>query len=231
MNSATNIPVEVKKPSRFLSWLKVSLGAGLACAIVTLLGFLYFMSIVGNGPAGTTREADAIVVLTGGEARIPEAIKLLRQGRGQRLLISGVNPITTRRELTSLAPNSKRWFNCCIDVDQVARDTIGNANETRNWVEKRGFRSLIVVTASYHMPRSLAELRRALPDTEFIAYPVKPGNLRLDEWWTHQSTFQLLALEYVKFVSSFSRCLVVQIGRSRAIVESVRQCLNIASDG
>lgn len=231
MNSATNIPVDVKKPRRHLPWLRLALGAIVLAGILILAGFLYFASLIEAEPLTNVQDADAIVVLTGGEARIPMAIKLLSQGKGQRLLISGVNPITTRNELASLAPNSKRWFRCCIDVDQVARDTVGNADETRAWVKKRGFKSLIVVTASYHMPRSLAELRRALPDTEFIAYPVKPGNLRLEAWWTDRSTLKLLTKEYLKFVPSFGRCVAIQIGLSRGLLGGTRQCLNAAISG
>lgn len=231
MNSATNIPVEVKKPRKALSWLKLTAGVGLAFIVFILAGFLYFASLIDETPLNGIGRADAIVVLTGGESRIPEAIKLLRQGKGQRLLISGVNPITTRKELALLAPNSKHWFRCCIDVDHVARDTVGNANETRNWVKSHEFKSLIVVTASYHMPRSLAEFRRALPDLEFIAYPVKPGDLRFDAWWRHPDVFQLLAIEYAKFIPAFGRCLVIQVGLGSGISGSAHQCLNAGVPG
>ncbi len=196
---------------------------------IAAAGFLFFSRMIQDAPVADIQEADAIVVLTGGEARIPEAVKLLTHGKGKRLLISGVNPITTKRELARLAPNSKGWFNCCIDVDQVARDTIGNANETRAWVARRGFNSLIVVTASYHMPRSLAELRRAMPDTELIAYPVTPGTLRVDAWWTHRATLRFLAWEYAKFVPALARCVMTQIGLRRGLVGGARQCLNASA--
>ena len=231
MDSATNIPVQVKKLRMLRAWLKFTLGGAVVAAVMLFAGFLYFASLVQINTIDEIYEADAIVVLTGGQARIPEAIKLLSLGKGRRLLISGVNPITTRDELAALAPNSKQWFRCCIDVDQVARDTIGNADETRAWVEKRGFRSLIVVTASYHMPRSLAEFRRALPDTQFIPYPVRPGNLPIEAWWKHSNTFRLLVREYVKFLPAFGRCLIIQIGRDRGIIGGTRQCLNAAVSG
>jgi len=231
MNSATNIPVEVNRTRRLAGWVRLIICAGFICAALVLGGFLLFSSLISDTPAGEPPEADAIVVLTGGEARIPEAIKLLQQGKGQRLLISGVNPITTRKELASLTPNSKSWFRCCIDVDHVARDTIGNANETRVWIEKRGFKSLIVVTASYHMPRSLAELRRALPDTELIAYPVKPSNLRVDAWWAYKGTLKLLAMEYLKFMPAFGRCVLIQIGINKGVYGGAQQCLNAPVSG
>jgi len=231
MNSATNISVETKKPRRVVRWGRRLLVIGAVFASLVLAGFVFFSTkLVNGGHMADLRNADAIVVLTGGEARIPEAIKLLHKGKGERLLISGVNPLITKKELASLAPNSKRLFTCCIDVDQ-ARDTIGNADETRLWVKKRGFQSLIVVTASYHMPRSLAELRRALPDTELIPYPVQPRNLHVEAWWAYKGTLKLLAMEYLKFMPAFGRCVFIQIGRNRGVYHGARDCLNAPASG
>ncbi len=98
-------------------------------------------------------------------------------------------------------------------------------------MEKRGFKSLIVVTATYHMPRSLAELRRALPDVDFIAYPVRPRNLHLEEWWAYQGSLQLLAMEYAKFVPALGRCVPAEFGRGRGVFGGTRQCLNAESTG
>jgi uncharacterized SAM-binding protein YcdF (DUF218 family) len=226
MESKGDFSAGVKRSSRLVRWIKAMAVLAVAGIALGTIGFFGFSALVNGGTDDDIGSADAIVVLTGGEARIPEAVRLLAEGKGRRLLISGVNPVTTKGELASLMPNSKKWFRCCIDVDQVARDTIGNANETRVWVEKRGFKSLVVVTASYHMPRSLAELRRALPDVEFIPYPVKPKNLHLESWWTHGATFQLLATEYVKFIPSYARCVLVEIGRRKGIQDGARQCLN-----
>lgn len=228
MESASEIPVRVKRTNRF-RWLAMAAIWAIAVAgSLALAGFLAFSSLVNGNGSDDIRSGDAIVVLTGGDARIPEAVKLLSQGKGHRLLISGVNPVTTRSELVSLAPNSKRWFRCCIDVGQEARDTIGNAAETKAWVKQRGFKSLVVVTATYHMPRSLAELRRALPDVDFIPYPVRPRNLHLEEWWSHQGSLQLLAMEYMKFVPALGRCVLAEYGRGRGIFGGTRQCLNTA---
>jgi uncharacterized SAM-binding protein YcdF (DUF218 family) len=229
MEHARDIPVRVKRTNRFLWWGKLGFWVIAAAGGVALGGFLAFSSLVNGDAADNVRAADAIVVLTGGEARIPEAVKLLAHGKGRRLLISGVNPVTTRDELVSLTPNSKRWFRCCIDVGQEARDTIGNAAETREWVQKRGFKSLIVVTATYHMPRSLAELRRALPDVDFVAYPVKLRSLHLEEWWSHGGALQLMATEYIKFIPALGRCILAEIGRGKGIYGGTRQCLNAAN--
>jgi uncharacterized SAM-binding protein YcdF (DUF218 family) len=228
MNSATNIPVEVKRTRR-INLLRLLLITALVTAGLGAAGFVLFSFVIVDGRSGYVDEADAIVVLTGGEARIPEAVRLLGEGKGRRLLISGVNPATKRGELARLAPNSKKLFRCCIDVGHEARDTPGNADETRQWVRDRGFKSLIVVTASYHMPRSLAELRRALPDTRLIPYAVNPSNVHIDEWWAHRGTLRLLVSEYVKFVPAFLRCVGIQVTLNRGLYSGSRQCLNAGS--
>jgi uncharacterized SAM-binding protein YcdF (DUF218 family) len=228
MNSATNIPVEVKRTRR-LNLPRLLLITALITAGLGIAGFVLFSFFIIEARSGDVDKADAIVVLTGGEARIPEAVRLLGEGKGRRLLISGVNPATKRGELARLAPNSKKLFRCCIDVGHEARDTPGNADETRQWVRDRGFKSLIVVTASYHMPRSLAELRRALPDTRLIPYAVNPSNVHIDEWWAHRGTLKLLVSEYVKFVPAFLRCVGIQVTLNRGLYSGSRQCLNAGS--
>lgn len=225
MEGARETPARQNGARRYRPGIKSALRAGTAAGVAFVLGFLAFCSLIMDEP-GAIGRADGIVALTGGEARIPEAVKLLALGNGRRLLISGVNPATTRRELMNLMPETKRLFRCCIDMDKVARDTIGNADETRVWMEKRRFRSLIVVTSSYHMPRSYAELRRALPDAELIPYPVKPRSVDVRAWWTNSVTLQLLASEYVKFMPALARCVFSQVTHSRGLAGGTRRCLD-----
>ncbi len=67
--------------------------------------------------------------------RIAEAGRLLLEGRGKRLLISGVNQTVNRATLLKLSGSKKRPSNCCVDVGYAALDTVGNAAETRRWAE------------------------------------------------------------------------------------------------
>jgi len=60
-------------------------------------------------------------------------------------------------------PEHQRWFECCVDLDYTAVNTIGNAVETRRWALNHGFHSLVVVTSNYHMPRAMLELSHQLP--------------------------------------------------------------------
>jgi uncharacterized SAM-binding protein YcdF (DUF218 family) len=176
-----------------------------ALAAATALGFVAFALVVMRAPEETTAKADGIVVLTGGETRISEAARLLREGRGDRLLISGVNRHTGRQDLIRLSGLEQAQFNCCVDIGYTALNTIGNANETRSWAEAMRYDTLIIVTSSYHMPRSIAELARELPNTTLIAHPVQPRGFNDGAWWLRPRTARVLASEYLKFLPAAAR--------------------------
>ena len=163
-------------------------------------GFYWFVQQMPVVESSPTRNADGIVVLTGGALRISDALDLLSSGHGRRLLISGVNPTTRSYEIARLVPEHQRWFSCCVDLGHSATNTIGNAVETRRWVEDRGFKSLIVVTANYHMPRAMAEVGHELPGVALVPYAVVSDRVKIDDWWDNPATARLLFLEYLKYI-------------------------------
>ncbi|MEM9104235.1 MAG: YdcF family protein [Pseudomonadota bacterium] len=152
-------------------------------------------------PAEVTK-ADGIVVLTGASRRIGQAVELLDGGFAERLLISGVNPATTAGQIQSLTQAEPALFECCVDIDHNALDTIGNAEETAAWIEEHGYDSIIVVTSNYHMPRSLLLLRRANSETEYIPYPIMNNDLRHLQWLQQPGALRGLLAEYVKFLAA-----------------------------
>ena len=95
--------------------------------IVFFGGFVLFVSTIPREEEEFHRSADGIVALTGGASRIADAVELLVAGRGQRLLISGVNPSTTPGELIRLTPELEKLFACCVDLGHQALNTTGNA--------------------------------------------------------------------------------------------------------
>jgi uncharacterized SAM-binding protein YcdF (DUF218 family) len=185
-----------------------------AAAMLLVLGFVLFAGAATREPASQIARADGIVVLTGGEARIAKAARLLEAGRADRLLISGVNRKVGKDEIHRLTGLGAAQFDCCVDIGYAAHDTIGNADETREWVARRGYKRLIVVTASYHMPRSLAELGRVLPGVELVAYPVVPTRFHTEAWWRHLGTTRILVSEYLKFLPAAARLAGVRLLRT-----------------
>lgn len=163
------------------------------------------MQMVPPPEQATPAAGDGIVALTGGAERLSDALRLLASGRGKRLLISGVHPETSERELARAQPDYAAFARCCVDLGRRALNTAGNAVETRRWANSHGFRSLIVVTSGYHMPRTMMELAREMPDVELIPYAVVTDRLKGEPWWRDYDTARLLVGEYVKYVAALVR--------------------------
>ena len=108
------------------------------------------------------RRTDAIVVLTGGAARIERGLELLQRDRAERLLISGVARTVRPRELAERYGVDRALFDCCVDLGREAVDTRSNAEETARWLKKHKFRSVRLVTTDWHMPRARFELSRQI---------------------------------------------------------------------
>ena len=178
-----------------------------AVAIMWLVGLFVFAGRVHDlTPAPEPSRADAIVALTGPSAdRVNMGIRLLELDKGDRLLISGVNREVRRRELRALTPGSSKLFNCCVDLGFEAENTVGNASEIGEWARARGYSSLIVVTSDYHMPRSLLEIRSALPGVKLTPYAVRTPSLGQPDWWRASVSARRMTLEYMKYLAVLGR--------------------------
>lgn len=138
--------------ARFLAFLVILYGLGFALFAVTL-----------GEPATTDApKVDAIVVITGGKGRIEHAISLLAEGEGKRLLISGADPSVRKVDLVHRLGGKERLFECCVDLGSESVDTRSNAEEARRWLDRRGYRSIRLVTSDWHMRRARYEFNRQL---------------------------------------------------------------------
>lgn len=166
-------------------------------------GFLKFTDTVTSyETSAKVKNASAIVVFTGGNSRIDEAVKLLKDGKGQRLLISGVHQKISKKTLQKKFHIEENLFNCCVDIDKQAANTHGNAIETEKWSASHKFDSLIIVTSTYHMPRSLLETQRRLPGVSLTPYPVPTTGFDNESWYKDQLSMNILLSEYTKYVAT-----------------------------
>ncbi|HYW63975.1 MAG TPA: YdcF family protein [Bradyrhizobium sp.] len=176
------------------------------------IGFVGFLSQLRAVEVNPSSKADGIVVLTGGSSRVSDAMELLAGGYGKRLLISGVHPTNERSDISRSLPDNQSLLGCCVDLDRSAVNTRSNAAETRRWARERGFRSLIVVTSNYHMPRAIVEFSHAMPDIELIPFSVIGEKWRDEPWWTSGATLRLLLSEYAKYVAAEVRVRLAALG-------------------
>ncbi|WP_166299374.1 YdcF family protein [Bradyrhizobium sp. 2S1] len=194
-------------------WLRAVIVVPLALGFVAAaVGFVGFLSQLRGVETDPPHNADGIVVLTGGSSRVSDAMELLAAGYGKRLLISGVHPTNDAGDISRSVPDSRGLMSCCVDLDRSAVNTRSNAAETRRWARERGFKSLIVVTSNYHMPRAIVELSHAMPDVTLIPFAVVGDKWRDEPWWTSGGTFRLLLSEYAKYVAAEVRVRLADIG-------------------
>jgi uncharacterized SAM-binding protein YcdF (DUF218 family) len=190
----------------------------LAAFLVLLwaIGLVLFIAQLPESVEQPERRTDAIVVPTGGSERLQEGMRLLIHGLAAKLFISGVNVDTKIGDLVASLPADAEkpptaLVDCCIVVGHAADSTLGNAAETAAWMKAQGFHSMRLVTADYHMPRSLLEFRRAMPEVEILVHPVFPDQVKRSTWWRSPGTASLLIGEYDKYLLALARSAVAGI--------------------
>lgn len=193
------------KPSKRWGLIKFIAFFALLCFAALFGGFLKFVSMITDPVLPSpVPQADGIVVWTGrGGGRLAAATKLLEQGKGERLLISGVNSQNSRENIIELLGISADLDNCCVDLDYAAENTIGNARETAIWSKASGFEHIILVTSAYHMPRAKVEIRSAVGPIRVTPYPVISGET--GKWWNDRKQFDRYTQEYGKLIGSLIR--------------------------
>jgi uncharacterized SAM-binding protein YcdF (DUF218 family) len=175
--------------------------------------FAFAARVARSTPPEEPQAADGVVALTGpSTVRITAAMKLLEDGKARRLLVSGVNRMASRADIRSVAKAPGRLYDCCVDLGFSAVDTIGNARETAAWARAYHFRRLIVVTADYHMPRAVLELKGALPEGQFQPYPVATAELDAHRWWRSGWGARRMVVEYCKYLVILTREAILHLG-------------------
>ena len=194
----------LRSARRLLAFLVIIVGAW-------AVGLVWFAESIprAGDPATADAPTDAVVVLTGGPLRLQTGLAVLEAGRARKLLVSGVHPSVEMTELLRSAHRPADGQECCIVLGYDADNTAGNAAETRSFMQREGYRSLRLVTASYHMPRSLLEFRRALPGVTIVPHPVFPPGFKREDWWTWPGTFALITSEYHKYLAARARSALV----------------------
>jgi len=190
---------------KILRFLRPTLAIFGLIAILWSGGLVWFAEAVQDGSNGGDQTTDAIVVPTGGSGRLEEGLRLLREGFARRMLISGVSKGVEAEAV--IDDDHLDLLDCCIDLGHAALDTAGNAIETAAWMAAQGFSSLRIVTGSYHLPRTMMEFRRAMPNVTLVPNPVFPDHVKVELWWRYRGTAGLIASEYAKYLLALAYLL------------------------
>jgi len=109
----------------------------------------------------TPNKADAIVVFAGSDDRVEAEYKLAGSGLGDFLVISPAS----EKQLKKYEHINGNGFGTRYIIENKARTTFENAVYTRKIVEKHNLQSIILLTSSYHLPRSFLLLKTILTGT------------------------------------------------------------------
>lgn len=170
-------------------------------------GLLWFVACIPETSVEPDRKTDAIVVLTGGSARLERGVALLQEGRADVLFITGVGGDGTLKEVLKHADTpdeeSLGSLRNKIEVGNKARTTFGNGEEVKAWTEKKkNIQSIRLVTANYHTPRSLLVFSHTMPDITFVADPASPKHFSRKRWLSDPNSLRLIFSEYNKYLLS-----------------------------
>lgn len=173
-------------------------------AILWSAALVWFIQTLPSSGTPYTVTTDAIVALTGGNGRVEHGLEALAEGAAPVLLVSGVGRHVTLPQLllAHAKPETRARIRARdgeIVLDYIASSTNSNASETAAFVTERKVTSIRLVTAGYHMRRSLLEFRAAMPNVVLVPDPVFPTEFRRDEWWRHANTRRLMFSEFHKY--------------------------------
>ena len=122
---------------------------------------------------------------------------LLDDGKAKMLLVSGVAPGAGLHDLARRVGEDPGQLASRVTLGHAATTTLGNAEEAAEWVHDHDLHSLIIVTAAYHMPRAMLEMRRAMPEIALYPVAVQPQAMM------RTSEARLLVAEYAKLIAAW----------------------------
>lgn len=183
-------------------WRRGFGAAALLLVAAWAVGLVVFSERVVRLVEPGNQQTDVIVALTGEINRLHTSIDLLKSGASDRLFISGVNTAVQKEYLVQLLDTEASNLNCCIEVGYLAANTRGNAHEIAEWLQGQSIGSVRLVTSNYHMPRSLLEFRRVLPQLTILPHPVDSELVSLHPWYGSVGSFIFMAKEFTRYLAA-----------------------------
>lgn len=182
-------------------------------ALLWIGGLAWFISKLPKEPLSDEVKVEALVVLTGGKGRIEHGLAMLADNVAPVLFISGVESRVTEEKIlhdntTTTVREHIRDTGGEIVIDRIAHSTVSNADQTAAFLRKRNIHRIRLITADYHMLRSVHEFHAAMPELEIIQDPVFPEGFQRENWWKDMNTRHLMLSEFYKYIAVIARDLI-----------------------
>jgi uncharacterized SAM-binding protein YcdF (DUF218 family) len=153
---------------------------------VALSFFLKERARLTSGPISswdTEPKADCAVVLTGGAGRVKEGFDLLAHKAIKKLIIAGVYPNTSLREIFPMLPFYGDLREEDVFLERRSGTTYGNAQQALPIVEALHCRDIVLVTSRLHMPRAYQTFRATFPEKVSIyRHSIVPSQGESGNW-------------------------------------------------
>jgi uncharacterized SAM-binding protein YcdF (DUF218 family) len=139
------------------------------------------------------KKIDAVVVLTGSKGRISEAFKYIHYKNVKFVIISGANPLSSKKDILSHYKKYKKYFNKVI-IENLSTNTVENALEVKKISKKLGVKKFLLVTSCTHLPR-----------TKYIFQKIfLKSNITIYFWKSEENiTFPKIIKEELKYLFDF----------------------------
>jgi uncharacterized SAM-binding protein YcdF (DUF218 family) len=179
--------------------LRFIIGVFSVLFILVIIEGIYFYSILTK--EFSFEKADLIAVFNGDNERTKEGFKLAESGYAPYLTIS---PAFEEKLEIFKKKYGTANSNVSLIVEPRARTTFENAVHTKEIISTHHFRSVILVTSFYHMPRSYFLLRTMLigSNVKISICPVPCETLTGSNWFQSFKGRKLIFNEMIKVWAS-----------------------------
>lgn len=214
-DGAGTIPLRPAPSPRSRLLRRLAFAGLLALALIVLTFVRLGAFLAADDPL---TKADAILVLGGTLADRPlEAADLFKQGYAPRIVLTRGPDEDAVARLRGLGIEIETQFDqnqeilkqlgvpeqALIVPDRIHDNTADEAQTLRALVDRHRWRSVIVVTSTYHLRRSGLAMRRALRGTatRVVLRGSRYDDARPDEWWKRRRDIRWVASELPKLLA------------------------------
>ncbi|ETT72279.1 hypothetical protein C173_14610 [Paenibacillus sp. FSL R7-277] len=151
----------------------------------------------------TPKQADVIIILSGGGGRVEQGVKLYKEGYAPQLLLSnakeGAGPAGDMRE-TALSLGIPET---ALLSEDAAESTYQNAQLTLPIMKQHGFKSAIVVSSDFHMRRVKFIFDHVYKKSGIeLTYIGADSGYNAKAWWSDRYSRETTFNEYIKMIGN-----------------------------